>query len=188
MCSHRAACNSTKHSAKLLFFSPLFSLPSQFQSDWLWYRTTTQECFCFGSIVYTRQWGSNWRGCWDCWIGMRLRGRGAVGWQQDQTHRGQSSLKRPGWGVDATGPQVSRDTLGGRVLVHVTVYVHVWSKAHACLESMHIIMWIRVSESICHMNSHTLSLGSRGEGTSHIFSSFQQCCSSTTILYQSVGV
>lgn len=85
MCSYRAACKSTKHCC---FFPPVSLLPSHFQSDWLWYRTTAQECFRFGSIVYPRQWGSNWRGCGDCWIGMRLRGRGAEGWQQDQTHRG----------------------------------------------------------------------------------------------------
>lgn len=116
---------------------------------------------------------------------MRLRGRGAAGWQQDQTHRGQSSLKRPGWGVGAAGPQVSRDTLGGRVLVYVTVvYVDVWSKAHACLELMHIIMWVGVSDSICHMDSHTLSLDGegRGVGTSHLSSTLQQCRSLTTIL------
>lgn len=134
---------STKHRAKLLLSSPLLSLSSQFQPHWLWYQKTTQECFSFGTIVYPRQGGSNWRGCGDCWIGMRLRGRGAAGWQQDQTHRGQSSLERPGWGVGASRPQVSRDTLWGRVVVYVTVvYAHVWSKAHACLESMHIIMWV----------------------------------------------
>lgn len=151
MYSSTAACKSTKHRAKLFFF-----LPSQFQSDWLWYRTTAKECFCFGSIVYPRQWGSKWRGCGDCWIGMRLRGRRAAGWQQDQTHRGQSSLKRPGWGVGAAGPQGSRDTLGGKsACLCDWMYVHVWSKAHAYLESMHIIMWVCVSGSVCHMDSYT---------------------------------
>lgn len=58
----------------------------------------------------------------------RHEAEGPRGWQQDQTHRGQSSLKRPGWGG---GPQV------------FSVAVSTWvfdRKTGVCLESMHIIM------------------------------------------------
>lgn len=159
----------------------LFPRCSQFQSAWLWYRTTAQECFCFGSIVYPRRWGSNWRGCGDCWIGMRLRGRGAAGWQQDQKHRGQSSLKRPGWGWEPRGPQC---------LFYVAVCVC------ACLiESSRLLrvnaynnegtcFWQHMSHLFTHIER---ALGSRGEGTTQLFSTLQQCCSLMTILYKSVG-
>ena len=99
-----------------------------------------------------------------------MRGRRAAGWQQDQTLRGQSSLKKLGWGVGAAGPQGSRDTLGRRVLIYVTECVCTFDgKLMAtCLPSTHI-MWVRVFGSICHMDSYTPRLG-EGEGTYHFSS------------------
>lgn len=67
----------------------------QIPPQWLWYPTSTREDLSLTSAGYPGWWGRN------CGLRVTLNRHEAErprGWQQDQTHRDQSSLKRPGWG------------------------------------------------------------------------------------------
>lgn len=55
----------------------------------------------------------------------RHEAEGPRGWQQDQTHRGQSSLKRPGWGGGGGGLWELR---GPKCLFYVAVCTGVFDR------------------------------------------------------------
>lgn len=59
-------------------------------------------------------------------------------------------------GGSRRAPNVLGHSKGKSACLCDYLYVHVWSKAHAYLESMNLMMWVHVSDSICHMDSHTL--------------------------------
>lgn len=76
----------------------------------------------------------------------RHEAEGPRGWQQDQTHRGQSSLKRPGWGGGW-----GRGELGGpKCLFSVAVCTWVFDRKNWCLLRVNAYN----NDSICQVELH----------------------------------